>query len=97
MTLDQIIRAELARQGMTQQALADAMGVTRQAVYAWHAGTARPSLRRLPALSAALRVPVADLVGAIISTPAGGLVCDTGAPAEGGPAAGASNGGARDG
>lgn len=44
--------------GLTALALADAVGVSRQAVWYWEAGQMRPSTDRLADLAAALGVPI---------------------------------------
>jgi len=67
MTIDQIILERLDALQMSRGALALQMGVSRQAVYGWCDGSSTPKLRRLPALSRALGVDVADLVSCLLS------------------------------
>ena len=47
--------------GMTQMALAARVGVSKQAVSQWEAGTSWPSSQLLPSLAAALGCQIGDL------------------------------------
>lgn len=57
-------RLKLARKlaKLTQQALADKVGVTKQAVYQWEKDQSRPDLDKLMPLCRALEVPIAWLL-----------------------------------
>lgn len=48
--------------GLTQQQLADLVGVTSASISSWERGAKSPSKKYLPRLAAALRCPVADLM-----------------------------------
>ena len=62
--------AELRRrQGLSQEQLADALGVTRQSVSKWEGGTAMPELAKLVALSELFDVSVDYLVKDYLETP----------------------------
>lgn len=58
MTIIKQLRKDM---GMTQNQLAEKMGVERSAVAKWEAGAAQPSTAKLPALAEALGCSVADL------------------------------------
>lgn len=47
---------------MTQEELAERVGVDKTAVCHWETGLSRPDLSRVPAIAEALDVPVLDLV-----------------------------------
>ena len=57
MTVGQRIRQGRERAGWTQEKLAEAMGVSRQAVSKWEADRARPTAEKLARLSEALDLP----------------------------------------
>ena len=57
MTVGQRIRQGRERAGWTQEDLAEAMGVSRQAVSKWEADRARPTAEKLERLSEALDIP----------------------------------------
>ena len=57
-----LIRALRAEQHMTQQALADVLGVTDRAVSKWERGLGCPDVSLLPSLAQALGVPVERLL-----------------------------------
>ena len=59
----QRIRALRQQRGLSQEALAERMEVSRQAVTKWEKGTARPSTEKLLRLSQVLEVPLETLVG----------------------------------
>lgn len=48
--------------GLTQQALAEAVGLTQGAVAHWESGRRQPPVAMLRKIAEALRVPVADLI-----------------------------------
>ena len=50
------------RKGITQAQVAEAIGVSRQAVSKWESGTASPSLDNLKSLSSLYGVPVDNLI-----------------------------------
>lgn len=62
-TLGSRIKARRIILGLTQEELAQTLGITRQAWGAWEAGTTVPSLRRLEAIAAALHQTVGRLFG----------------------------------
>lgn len=64
MDIHQRIREHRIRQGLTEQGLADKVGVTRAAVQQWERpdGTA-PSRKQQPKVAAVLELTVAELVG----------------------------------
>ncbi|MDO4559039.1 MAG: helix-turn-helix domain-containing protein [Planctomycetia bacterium] len=47
--------------GVTQQEVADVIGVTKAAVSAWEKGLMFPDVRRIPILASVLNVPIRDL------------------------------------
>ena len=51
------------REGLSQEQLADRLGVTRQSVSKWESGAAAPELTKLVALSELFSVSVDYLVG----------------------------------
>ena len=51
------------REGLSQEQLADRLGVTRQSVSKWESGAAAPELSKLVALSELFSVSVDYLVG----------------------------------
>lgn len=62
------IREARERQGMTQETLAEEIGVSRQAVSKWEIGTSEPSLENLQALSQTLGI---DLAAGAEAAPSG--------------------------
>ncbi|WP_455502070.1 helix-turn-helix domain-containing protein [Gemmiger sp.] len=70
MTLGQNIQAARRAKGLSQEALAERVGVSRQALGKWEKDTALPGLDNLQALAAALGTGVADLLGAQTVDPA---------------------------
>lgn len=64
MVMAEQIRTYRQRQGLSQEALAERMGVSRQAVTKWEAGKTRPSTEKLLRLSQVLEVPLEQLAGA---------------------------------
>lgn len=63
MELAQRIRDCRQRRGLSQEALAERMQVSRQAVTKWEAGKACPSTEKLLRLSRVLEVPLEELTG----------------------------------
>lgn len=55
------IKALRARRGVTQEALAEALGITAQAVSKWETGAAAPDIQLLPDISAYFGVTVDEL------------------------------------
>lgn len=64
MTLGQNIQAARKSQGLSQEALAEQVGVSRQALGKWEKDTALPSLDNLRVLAAVLDVRMDELLGA---------------------------------
>lgn len=64
MELEEKIRRTRQQRGLTQEALAERLEVSRQAVAKWEHGGARPSTENLIALSRVLEVPLEELTGA---------------------------------
>lgn len=58
--------------GVTQRELAEALDVSIPAVCRWEDGTAWPTIDKLPAMAALLRVPLEELVRSLIRTREGG-------------------------
>ena len=63
MTLGQNLQAARKAKGLSQETLAEQIGVSRQALGKWEKDTALPSLDNLQALAAALDVGVEELLG----------------------------------
>ena len=61
-TLGEAIRQRRVQCGMTQEFVAEALGVSRQAVSKWESGRADPSTTNLIALAKLLDVPPEDLL-----------------------------------
>ena len=70
MTLGQNIQNARRAQGLSQEALAEKIGVSRQALGKWEKDTALPGLDNLQALAAALGIGVDVLLGAENADPA---------------------------
>ena len=81
MTLGQNIQNARRAQGLSQEALAEKIGVSRQALGKWEKDTALPGLDNLQALAAALGIGVDALLGAENADPAVPAVTPTMAPA----------------
>lgn len=75
MTLAEKIYQARRRAGLSQEALADALGVTRQAVSKWETGKSVPDTENIRALAAALAVTadyfLGDIAGALGDIPSG--------------------------
>lgn len=67
MTLGKLIQTARKRKGLTLQALADELGVSKQLVWQWERGDSDPS-KHLGSLSKALETPV-DYFYAVDGTP----------------------------
>ena len=74
MTLGQNIQAARKAQGLSQEALAARVGVSRQALGKWEKDTALPGLDNLQALAEVLGQPVDALLGRTGENPAAGPV-----------------------
>ena len=61
-TLGEILKAHRMRCQMTQEFVAEALGVSRQAVSKWETGTADPSTSNLLALAKLFGVPAEELL-----------------------------------
>ena len=70
MTLGQNIQNARRAQGLSQEALAEKIGVSRQALGKWEKDTALPGLDNLQALAAALGIGVDALLGTENADPA---------------------------
>ena len=70
MTLGQNIQNARRAQGLSQEALAEKIGVSRQALGKWEKDTALPGLDNRQALAAALGIGVDALLGAENADPA---------------------------
>ena len=62
MTISGQIKAARQARGLTQKAVGDALGVTRQYVYAWEAGRRNPGPKHLAKLAEVLGLEIADLL-----------------------------------
>ena len=63
MTLGQRIAQKRKEQGLSQEALGDRLGVSRQSIYKWESDTALPEVEKLVALSRLFGVSVGWLLG----------------------------------
>ena len=61
-SLGETIKAHRTRCGMSQEQLAEKLGVSRQAVSKWETGTAEPSTSNLLALAKAFGIPPEELL-----------------------------------
>ncbi len=68
MTLGERIRRYRGREGLSQEALAERVGVSRQAVSKWETDAAMPELDKLAALARALGVTADQLLNGDVST-----------------------------
>ena len=64
-SLGEVLKEHRARCGMTQEFLAEAMGVSRQAVSKWENGTADPSTSNLLKLAKLYGIAPEDLIRAV--------------------------------
>ncbi len=63
------IRALRTARQLSQEALAERLDVSRQAVTRWESGAAKPSTANLLALAACLEAPLEELTGAVPPAP----------------------------
>lgn len=63
MTMGEIIRTGRARRGLSQEKLAELVGVSRQAVSKWEVGDAVPDTDKLVPLARALNISTDELLG----------------------------------
>ena len=63
MTIGETIRRLRKEKGLTQDALADALEISRQAVAKWESGKSAPATENLLKLAALLEVPLEELAG----------------------------------
>lgn len=63
MTMGEKIRQLRKEKGLTQDALAEALGISRQAVAKWESGQSAPATENLLKLAALLEVPLEELAG----------------------------------
>ena len=63
MTFSEILLQKRKSLGLSQEELAEQLGISRQAVSKWETGEASPDLNKLLALSAALNVSLDTLCG----------------------------------
>ncbi len=68
-TLGERIRAARQAAGLSQEKLAERLGLTRQAVTKWETGQSAPSTENLLRLAEVLGVPVTALLGEEASSP----------------------------
>ena len=68
-TLGEVLKAHRMRCQMTQEFVAEALGVSRQAVSKWETGTADPSTSNLLALAKLFGVPAEELLREIYRIP----------------------------
>ena len=66
-TIGETIKRLRNQKGVTQEKLADSLGVTPQAVSKWESGTGLPAIDYLPDLSAYFGVSVDELLGVKLS------------------------------
>lgn len=64
MTLGEKIKERRTAHGLTQEMLAQEMGVSRQAVAKWESGQSAPSSEKLIALAKLFHIPLDELIGA---------------------------------
>ena len=60
--LSEILREHRTRAGMTQEYVAEALGISRQAVSKWEAGASEPTAANLAALAVLYGVPEEELM-----------------------------------
>ena len=63
MTTGQRIAAKRKEQGLSQEALGERLGVSRQSIYKWESDASLPEIEKLVALSRLFEVPVGWLLG----------------------------------
>ena len=85
MTIGEIIQARRIALGLSQEGLAELVGVSRQAVSKWEVGDAVPDTDKLVPLARALGVSVDQLLGNIPDPPPPEEKASPAAPGERGP------------
>ena len=68
LNLGKTIRELRHRDGRTQDALAEALGVTAQAVSRWESGSSYPDMENIPAIANYFHVSIDELFGYTVST-----------------------------
>ena len=68
-SLSEMLRENRARCKMTQEFVAESIGVSRQAVSKWEKGTSEPNTSNLMALAKLYGIPAEDLLGFISYSP----------------------------
>ena len=63
MTLGERIARKRKELGLSQEALGERLGVSRQAIYKWESDASLPEIEKLIALSGIFSVPVGWLLG----------------------------------
>lgn len=63
MALHDTLKEVRKRKGLSQELVAEELGISRQAVTKWEAGQSKPSARNLQALAELYQVPVEELLG----------------------------------
>ena len=63
MTVGQRIAQKRKELGLSQEALGEQLGVSRQSIYKWESDTVLPEVEKLIALSRLFRMPVGQLLG----------------------------------
>jgi transcriptional regulator with XRE-family HTH domain len=61
-TAADVVKRARQRRKMTQQALADALGIRRETVADWERGARRPARELLGPLAKALKIKIAELI-----------------------------------
>ena len=69
MTLNETIQTRRAALGLSQEGLAELVGVSRQAVSKWEVGDAVPDTDKLVPLARALKISVDELLGNVPEGP----------------------------
>ena len=70
MTIGQRVAQKRKELGLSQEALGDTLGVSRQSIYKWESDASLPEIDKLIALSRRFGVPVGWLLGVEEETPA---------------------------
>lgn len=63
MAMHDTLKEARRRKGLSQELVAEELGISRQAVTKWEAGQSKPSARNLQALAELYQVPVEELLG----------------------------------
>jgi transcriptional regulator with XRE-family HTH domain len=64
-TFGQVVRTARQQAGLTQEALADILGVDQSLVSFWERNDRHPAAKRLVALARALNIPATDLLATL--------------------------------